>query len=59
MERKALFWRLANRVGRGEGRLVSRGHSPLTIGGQKLLKGSFKGAQVEGGGAVQKQHTQL
>ena len=36
-------------MGRGEGRLVSRGHSPLTISGQRLLKGSFRGAQAEKG----------
>ena len=29
------------------------------VSGQELLKGAFRGAKVEGGGYMQKQHSQL
>ena len=36
-------------MGREEGGLGPKADSPLTIRGQELLKGSFRGAQPEGG----------
>ena len=52
----ALFRRLA--TGRKEDSRP-KANSPLTVSGQELLKGRFRGTQVEGGGYMQKQHSQL
>lgn len=43
----------------GLGKGLLKANSPLSVSGQELLKGAFRGAKVEGGGSMQKQHSQL
>lgn len=47
-----LFWRLATEV---EGDLCPKANCSLLIRGHELLKGSFRGAQADGGAYMQKQ----
>ena len=41
----------------GEGGLATKSQLPTAHQGQELLKGSFRGVQVEAGGYMQKEHS--
>lgn len=56
--KKSLLYVRGQQLGRRVGRLMSKGWlPPLTISGQELLKGSFRGMQGEAGGYMQKEHS--